>query len=329
MTDRIDPRAGGAYSADGWTQIAWDATSLSTYMECPRKYQYRLREGWEPNYGSAALLYGRARHKAHEVFARMIAQKKDRDDALDAAIQAALEESVGLDELAAIGKKDERNKRTRANLVRAVVWWADEFGDDADPVQTMLLPDGTPAVELSWTLPLAITGPDGETYLMSGHFDRLVTYVGQPFVDEYKHTLNSLSSFYFKRFSPNVQISNYAMAARAILPDGAKGVLIEAEQVGVNFNRFDREFATRSPAQNDEWLATAAHWIKRAEADAQAEKAGDPHAWPMNETACGNYGGCPFREVCNKAPFRRAAVLAADFTQAERWDPLKSREVQE
>lgn len=327
---RLDPRAGGSFSADGHFQIAFDATSLDTYMQCPRKYKLRIREGWRPKSGSAALLYGQARHAAHEVYAGLRARGVGREEALDAAVQKALEVSWAdgvntLDFLASIGPRDGQKKRTRWNLTRSVVWWAEEFGDEDDPVQTVILPDGRPAVELSWMIPLAERAPTGETYMLSGHFDRLVTYAGQPFVDEYKHTTTSLSKFYFGRYSPNVQVSTYAAAARVLLPGGAKGVLLEAEQLGVGFSRFERDFAHRSTGQNNEWLRTAVDWIKRAELDASREAAGDPEAFPMNETACGNYGGCPFRGVCNKSPEVREKFLAADFDREEPWDPLKTR----
>lgn len=320
-----EPRAGGSFSADGVYQVAWDGTSLDTYMQCPRKYLLRIVEGWAPAQGNAILRYGQIRHRAHEVYAGQRARGVSKDDALDAAVQVALEESVGLDELAALGPKKDANKRTRANLVRAVVWWAEEFGDEDDPVQTVVLPDGRPAVELSWTLPLMERAPGGESYMLCGHFDRLVTYCGAPFVDEYKHTTASLSKYYWARYSPNVQVSTYSAAARVLLPGGVKGVLIEAEQLGVTFARFERHFAHRSTGQSNEWLRTAVRWIKRAEHDAARRAAGDPDAFPMNESACGNYGGCAFRGICSKSPEVRRNFLAADFTQEELWDPLRTR----
>jgi hypothetical protein len=42
--------------------------------------------------------------------------------------------------------------RTKETLVRSVVWYLDEYRDD--PLKTALLPDGKPAVELSFLLPV-------------------------------------------------------------------------------------------------------------------------------------------------------------------------------
>lgn len=321
-----DPRAGGSFSADGVFQIAWDSTSLDTYCQCPRKYLLSIREGWRPKIGDATLLYGQCRHAAHEAYAKARALGQSREDALDRAVQIALEQSwepQNLDDLAALGPKDARNKRTRANLVRSVVWWDDEFGDD-DTVQTIVLPDGRVAAELSWTLPLPIMAPDGSTYLLCGHFDRLVTFCGSNYVGEFKTTTSALSGFYFARYSPNTQVSNYTFAGQTLLPDGVKGVLIEAEQVGVGFSRFERHYAHRSRQEVSEWFDTACEWIKRAELDASKLAVGDPSAFPMNQSACGNYGGCKFRGICSKAPSVRQGSLEADFKR-EFWDPLKTR----
>ena len=42
--------------------------------------------------------------------------------------------------------------RTKETLVRSVVWYLDEYKDD--PLKTAMLPDGKPAVELSFMLPV-------------------------------------------------------------------------------------------------------------------------------------------------------------------------------
>lgn len=272
------------------------------------------------------LVYGQCRHFAHETYAKARALGSGRDDALDLAVQVALETSWAphnLDELAALGPKADAKKRTRHNLVRSIVWWDEEFGDD-DTVRTLVLPDGRVAAELSWTLPLPATAPDGSTYLLCGHFDRLVHFTGGNYVGEYKTTTNQLSSFYFNRFSPNTQVSTYSAAGQIYVPDGIKGVLIEAEQVGVGFSRFERHYAHRSRQQNDEWMRTVMAWIKRAERDAEDLAAGDPEAFPQNQSACGNYGGCQFRGICNMAPSQREKFLEADFNR-EYWDPLRTR----
>jgi len=320
----LDPRIGGSFSADGKHQIAWDSTSLDTYCQCPRKYLYSIRRGFRPKIGSATLLYGQCAHAAAETYARVRARGGSREDALDAAVQVALELSwdPNLDELAELGPKDGRKKRTRENLVRSVVWWDDEFGDDTT-VETIVLPDGRPAVELSWTFPLDITAPDGSTYLLCGHFDRLVRYAGAAYVGEKKHTTNSLSSFYFARYSPNTQVSTYTVAGKVYMPE-IRGVLVEAEQLGVGFSRFERDFAHRSRQEQDEWLRTIPKWIKRAEADAEALAAGDPDAFPMNQSACSNYGGCTFRNICSKSPVVRERFLEGEFKR-EFWDPLRTR----
>jgi hypothetical protein len=44
----------------------------------------------------------------------------------------------------------------------------------------------------------------------------------------------------------------------------------------------------------------------------------------MNLSACGNYGGCPFRELCSRSPKVRENFLKSDYVD-HNWDPLKAR----
>ena len=55
-----------------------------------------------------------------------------------------------------------------------------------------------------------------------------------------------------------------------------------------------------------------------AEAVAQhrfAESYAEADYWPMNDTACGMYGGCRFRGVCSKSPQVRERFLDLAFIQ--------------
>ena len=108
------------------------------------------------------------------------------------------------------------------------------------------------------------------------------------------------------------------MAGQAILGSPVKGVIIDAAQIAVNFTRFERGITMRTKDQIDEWLQDALNTIRLTQEYSRRDY------FPKNPTACGNYGGCPFRSVCSSAPSIRENYLKSDF-QSHNWDPLKER----
>jgi hypothetical protein len=85
---------------------------------------------------------------------------------------------------------------------------------------------------------------------------------------------------------------------------------------------FERRPTYRSDEVIDEWLDDLEYHLANAEAFATA------NYWPQNDTACGMYGGCRFREVCSRPASVRERFLKSDFIQLapeERWNPLRSR----
>jgi len=57
----------------------------------------------------------------------------------------------------------------------------------------------------------------------------------------------------------------------------------------------------------EEWLRDTKVWLRQAEAFAQ-----EGH-WPQNDKSCTKYGGCVFRNICNKDPSVRQNFLESDF----------------
>lgn len=219
------------------------------------------------------------------------------------------------------GRKEDKNRRSIRNLARCLVWYGEEYGED-DPILVADRGDGVPGVELSFRMPLGITSPYGEEYILCGHMDGICTFDDQLYVRERKHTTATLGSYYFKRYSPNPQVSTYALASRVVLPEPAVGVMLEATQTAVNFARFHRRPINRTPAQNDEWLENVRWFIK------QAERCAEDDYWPINEANQMLYGGNTFQNIFNKDPGVREGFLEQDFWQApedQRWDPLSNR----
>jgi hypothetical protein len=111
----------------------------------------------------------------------------------------------------------------------------------------------------------------------------------------------------------------YSTAALIAFQTPVKGMIIDAAQMAVGFNEFSRDFTHRTDAHIQEFLEGVVTYRRMAEMYTRQG------FWPMNESSCGNYGGCAFREICSKSPQVRERFLRTDFTQDKPWNPLEPR----
>jgi hypothetical protein len=304
-------------------QFAWDATSISAFEKCPRYYQLRHLEGWQPQNKSEHLIFGGVYASALEHFAKKLAAGMDREQATREVVHEAMiatwtHERETLEDGTTVpvpgtGTPWEsfNSAKTRETLIRSIVWYLAHF--ENDPAETLILSDGTPAAELSFSLPF------GDQYLYCGHMDKIVTYAGNIYVQDQKTSGNAITGHFFDNFTPDVQMSGYAWAGNIMFALPISGVMIDAAQIAVGFTRFARGFVSRPPALLDEWYENTMWTIE------QAKVAHETGIYRMNRQSCGNYGGCDFRRVCSRHPEHRNAVLNTDFTRAPRWDPLQRR----
>lgn len=298
-------------------QVAWDSTSLGLLKTCPRKYYYEVIEGWQPNGRALPLIFGIHYHKALEVFDKAVAEGQDHQDAVRTAIRCALQIQQSYEEeINYMPRTTDCTTRNRENLVRNVIWYLDHFKDD--PAETLIMKNGKPAVELTFKMEIPMTAPDGDNMLLCGHMDRVVDFGGDIFVMDHKTTKGQTNDRYWNSYSPNNQVSLYTLASTVVLGERAKGVIISACAMGVNFCRFARRPIHRTEGQTREWLDEAQLWMKTAMQYAEQGY------WPMNETSCMDYGGCSFRKVCSADPSVRERYLKSDYHKRV-WDPMQRR----
>lgn len=220
----------------------------------------------------------------------------------------------------------ENRYKNRHTLMRSVLFYCDNQLETGG-VQPYVFADGQVGVEVSFTLPLDISSPDGDPYLLCGHFDSWVTAAGEVVCRERKTTKGSLSDRFFSRYSPDVQIDTYDLAGWLLYGETLKPghVMVEVMQVGVEFSRMQRGYVSVSEGRREETLDDIKGWIKKAEADAKVGY------YPKNTAACNGYGAdyeCPFRSICREEPGQRKALLD-DMFITEHWNPLRTREKEE
>ena len=291
-------------------QFAWDATSITLARTCMRKYKYKMLDGWQPRRTSVHLIFGALYATALEHYHLHIATGDSHDDAQIKVVHEALINTWNIEGQTG-GWVSDHNAKTRSTLIRTIVWYLEEFIDD--PAKTVILSNGKPAVELSFTLPV------NDDIVFCGHLDKVVDLNDSNFVMDQKTTGSTVSTKFFDQFSPHDQFSMYSYAGQIILSAPIAGVIIDAAQIAVGFSRFERGFTFRNPGLLDEWMDDTLHLI-----DYARQLTSDEY-FPLNPAACGNYGGCEFRGVCSRAPSVREQFLKADFTQGPSWDPIDRR----
>jgi hypothetical protein len=299
-------------------QFAWDATSLGNYEKCPRYYQFVNLLGYQRKDKSVHLIFGGLYAAALEHYFKYVSSGMSVDDATIAVVRAAMVETWEYDaddkgeNIPGSGKPWDsmHSTKTRETLIRSIVWYLDHFKDDEASV---LVTDGVPAVEYSFALPL------DNDIVWCGHIDKMVEYNGDPYVMDQKTSGSTITSRFFQQFTPDIQMSGYTYAGRVIFNLPVKGVIIDAAQIAVGFTRFERGFVHRTEDQLNQWLDSSMLNILRAREDTADNR------FPMNRQSCGNYGGCDFRDVCSASSSHSKRLLAADFVQRPRWDPLERR----
>lgn len=307
-----------SFNAEG-VQFAWDSTSIKAYSTCPRYYQYQILEGWKPKHESPHLTFGGHVAKALERFHKFLAEDFDYEDALAETIRLAFidtwyhKKNKNGERVPGTGSAwiSDQPTKTREALIRTLIWYFDNFQDNA--TKPVILASGKPAVELSFTFEL------NETMLLCGHMDQIVDHGGYEYVMDQKTTKATITPKFFEGFKPDDQTSMYTFIGRKVYHNPVRGMLIDGIQTGATFSRFERGFVLYSEGELEEWLEEKVIQIDEAQ---QRTRAGH---FPMNRTACSNYGGCPFRKVCSHAPHLRKNFLAGDFHQNDAWDPLERR----
>lgn len=298
-------------------QLAWDSTSLGELKTCPRKYYYSILCGYITHGDNVHQVFGLIYHSALEAYDRERAAGASHDAALLKAFRLALTLTWN-SELQRPWTSDD-NYKNRDTLLRSIVWYCDQFADD--PFTVIVSEDGAAQVELSFRFELDLKSRlTEETFLLCGHKDKRGTFNGRRWVGDHKTTKSFLNQDYFEKYSPDNQISLYALSEQILEKEPSSGVIIDAAQIAVNFSRFQRQIITRTESQLAEWLTDAQYYIR------QAENFVESNYWPMNDKSCNAWGGCPYRKVCSAAPEIRQTLLDTMYSRRS-WDPLQTREV--
>lgn len=296
-------------------QLGIDSTSLGEFKTCPRRYYYSILRGLGVRGGNVHLQFGIWMHSAREKYEGLRAQGEAHDAALDSVLDWALRETWN----EALGRPwiSGHELKTRQSLIQTIVWYLDAFGRD-DTFETHILTNGRPAVELSFRFDSGLRTRDGEPILLCGHIDRIARLNDVPYILDIKTASAAPDQKWASQFTPGNQFSIYTLAGRTAFGVEVRDLIVDGAQIGVGFSRFGRHLIPRTDASLEEFLDSSATHI------AHMEEAAAAQAWPMNEMACSNYGGCPFRPLCARSPTSREKWISQEY-ETRTWDPLRVR----
>lgn len=305
-------------------QLAWDSTSLGALKKCGQYYKYVIIDGYvsvEPN---DHIEFGSLFHSAVELYARLININKSHQQAVIDVVRWLIEATWDF-ETNRPWVSVEPNK-TRETLIRTTIWYLDRYQDST--IKTITLPNGQPAVEVSFRFELSQDEHDtrfrsqttGEEFILCGHLDKVGEFNGQNWIVDTKTTKYALDEFFFRQFTPDNQVSLYDVAGAIAFDQVVEGVVIDAIQVLVDGSRFRRLYISRTSEQREEWLRDLEVWLHTAETYAVANR------WPQNEKSCGfGRSRCAFWKVCSSDPRERQNILNGMFVKRPRWNPLRTR----
>lgn len=322
--------------------LRMDSSKLQTAMECPRRFFYEHVLNWRREGENVHLGFGTAWHEGMEV----LADYRMSPDAEPGYPADILIEAIGRftdsyrEHFPDVEGDPDRQPKTIENGQRAFVMYAQHYHLDSFKVHRSEI-GGTVLVSPTrymyfkidaicedengvWILEHKTTGARGFTRQWN------LQWKLRPQLGTYIHALYCLYDFdtVFGAIINGVKMTNPPRMKR----DGTP----YANSSDIEFTRLP---LTKQMGQLDTWRATVNFWydiIEQQLEKLQQETADQPtmESFPMNPTACMNYGGCPFHDFCCAwpNPLKRCQVVQPGFVQ-DVWDPKvetsKVREVVE
>jgi hypothetical protein len=266
-----------------------DSTIISSLRSCPRKFYWAYVQKLKPLGLSIHLAAGGAFAAGCE--AARIAQFRDSPDrqlSIDELMLAAMPAFSK-----AWGDFPESGEEAKNfhNTFHALERYFQEYPPLADIVQPVIKPDGSPATEFSFAIPLPVKNSIGEPYIYAGRFDLLGRF-GDLMVVQDEKTTSALGPYWLRQWDLRGQFLGYTWACRQL------GYPVDHCVIrGIAIQKTQHQFAT-VPVQYPQHLID--RWYEELLRSChQINSLYEANVWPYNfAEACGSYGGCSFHDLC-------------------------------
>jgi hypothetical protein len=314
---------------NGKTRVKINSSSLGVIQECMRKAEFNLIHGWRSAVESPATMFGRAVHKALEVFycgepEERILPKYEHlemmayghkppatnNDLIYRSVAAFLETAQPLASL------PETDKRSLQNGVWILYEYFKTFADDP---YVAYKDESGPFIERTFTH--RFFENDNLIVDIFGTVDFVFRHLVTGALIGGDHKTASFLNFggqsYFDREKPNHQYTMYCLGLNRVFGLAVEDFMINVVEVkakpktkaakGVSF---PRQVTKRTEEDFDELREVIMDSVQRY------LLAMNIKVYPMGGVdACNKYGGCQFKQVCASPKSVRETILMNKFTR--------------
>lgn len=284
-----------------------DSSIMASFKSCPQKAYLESFLHWKLRDQSVHLHAGAAYAHGLEAARRAFyLEGQPAQDAIAIGLRALLTAYGDFECPPDSAKSAERT-------AGALEFYFSRYQLGQDKAIPMKLPGGKSGIEFSFAEPLEILHPETEDPLVySGRMDMMCEYEGMHLGEDDK-TASQLGASWPRQWDLRSQFTGYVWGAKQA---GIKldGFLVRG--VSILKTKYDTlEAITYRPDwQLDRWHGQLHRDIRRMIA------AWEEGYFDYNlDHACAEYGGCPFRGVCQ---MRDPAALLNQQFQRRQWDPI-------
>ncbi len=319
----------------------YDNTRISDLKRCPRRYYFRHVRHWRRPGISFDLAFGLGWHDAMDVVWGGAHSDVTDKELLAAALQAFIDKWVeeGAPSVEDFGARPELFDNTKLSKKNPFI--AHEMLSNYIKVRRPYIQRGE---VLSIEQPFVVDMPNMEETYYIGRLDKefrtetnAVWTIEHKTTGMYKAKPPGFRQDYIDGWSPNSQVDGYSHNGHISHGDAFSGVMIDAVLCHkTHHDIFQFIPVDRHVKAIASFLDEAKYWITRI----QDEKAnlietqapneefhnttGAPlSSFPKNTESCGDYGGCPYRDICKF--YHDPASLEeppGDFI-VDKWEPFK------
>ena len=309
--------------------VYYDNTRISSYRECPRAFFFRHIKMWSPDGTAIALVNGLAWHDAMDIVWKGISEGKMSQDevyktALAAYVTSWIEGGYPAPEhmsMEDIERFYPRGPAVAAEVLMNYILQRSAFIKDGELID----------VEKPFAVPLY---DHTNKVIYIGRLDKVFNSRPDGLrVIEHKSTSmygikTGFQPRYIDSFSPNSQVDGYTHAAH-MLYDSLRGIYVD---VALFHKKVHDKFKfipiDRSVELLEGWLHDTRNWVERIEADKAAYKEGGLLAsFPKNTSACGNWSGCVYLDICRYKADPDIDEVPPGFVRNE-WNPFDVNKIE-
>lgn len=286
-----------------------DSSMLSTFRSCRKKFYWNYVQKMKPAGQSIHLLAGGAFAAGLE-HARLY-QFRDHKDGpahLDDLCHAAMQ---GFIRAWNVDSEYEHETKNFHNTFHALEAYLAEYPPFTDPVQPLMKPDGSPATEFTFAIPLPVNNPAGSPWMFVGRFD-LLGYYGPLLVVQDEKTTSALGPYWLRQWDLRGQFLGYTWACRQL------GYPVDHCIVrGIAIQKTQHQFASvpvnYTNVLIDRWYATLLDTLH------EINHFFEINQWSYNfGDACGSYGGCGYADLCKASD----PELFLNNYELNEWNPV-------